>query len=172
MGNNPAQHHFGIGDNYPLYFVSWDDIQGFEERLEEGFRLPSEAEWEYACRAGHDETRFLWGNNNDQLGDYAWYVHNSDSRTHEVGQKEPNPWGLHDIHGNVYEWCEDVWHDDYNGAPDDGEAWMQGGGQNFCLLRGGSWTDLPSNCRSANRSRDERDTRLPIIGFRLVWSRD
>ena len=111
MGDNPS--HFTGDDNLPVELVSWDDVQSFITKLndKEGttkYRLPSEAEWEYACRAG-TTTRYSFGDNESELSDYAWYWDNSDSQTHPVGQKRANPWGLSDMHGNVWEWVQDCW---------------------------------------------------------------
>ena len=108
MGNNPS---YFKGDNRPVEKVSWDDCQEFirELNLQEGgnkYRLPTEAEWEYTCRAG-TTTRFCFGDSESRLGDYAWYSSNSSSKTHPVSRKKPNVWGLYDMHGNVWEWCED-----------------------------------------------------------------
>ena len=169
MDNNPA-HDYGVGDDHPVYYVSWNDIQGFEERLEEGFRLPSEAEWEYACRAG-SETRFYWGddNNYNEIGDYAVYRDNDPNGTAEVGTKRPNAWGLHDMSGNVYEWCEDWYHGNYNGAPDNGDSWVDDG--SYRVLRGGSWSRNPSRCRSAYRIGDYPGNGHGYVGFRLVLVR-
>ena len=169
MDNNPA-HDYGVGDNYPVYFVSWDDIQEFEAALDNSFRLPSEAEWEYACRAG-TETRFYWGDDPDydEIGDYAWYTSNSNSQTHDVGQKRPNAFGLYDMSGNVWEWCEDWYHNSYEGAPDDGSAWDDDG--SYRVLRGGSWLNNPWGCRSAARHRYLPGTRDRNNGFRLVLVR-
>ena len=168
MGSNPARN-YGVGDNYPVYYVSWDDIQDFESSLDHGYRLPSESEWEYACRAD-TQTRFYWGDdaNYSEIGTYAWYSSNSSSRTHPVGEKEPNVWGLHDMSGNVWEWCEDVWHSDYNGAPENGGSWTTGGDQGRRVLRGGSWNNNVRYCRSADRYWGNYDNRFNNYGFRLV----
>ena len=126
MGSNPPVK----GDDLPVESVSWKDVQEFITKLNkmeatDKYRLPSEAEWEYACRAG-TTTRFYFGDDESKLGDYAWYVENSGSKTHPVGQKGANPWDLYDMHGNVLEWVQDKWHSDYNGAPSDGSAWEDG----------------------------------------------
>ena len=169
MHNNPGEaeygNSYGVGDNFPVYYISWNDIQQFEARINEGFRLPSESEWEYSCRAGTN-TRYYWGNDFD--GEYAWYDANAGGRTHEVGTRQPNAWGLYDMSGNVREWCEDWHHGNYNGAPVDGSAWVAGGGQSR-LLRGGAWEFNASYCRSAKRSRHSPGDRSRGYGFRLVF---
>ena len=106
--------------------VSWQDAIEFCKRLSHHYnkakyRLPSETEWEYACRAG-TTTKFFFGDNELDLGKYAWFEGNSKKKLHPVGQKPPNPFGLYDIHGNVLEWCQDCWHSDYKNAPTDGSA--------------------------------------------------
>jgi formylglycine-generating enzyme required for sulfatase activity len=160
------------------------------------YRLPTEAEWEYACRAG-TTTRFYFGDDASKLGDYGWYGNNSgkqvidaariwqevgmdwdkyqkrlianSNQTHPVGQKKPNAWGLYDMSGNVWEWCEDSWHDNYIGAPTDGSAWLKNGNDNRSPFRGGSWGSLPNYCRSAIRIDDyRRDNRNFNVGFRVV----
>jgi formylglycine-generating enzyme required for sulfatase activity len=170
MGSNPASG-YGVGDDYPVYNVSWDGIQEFESALHDSFRLPSESEWEYACRAG-TATRFYWGDDIDysEIGTYAWYAGNSGNSTHSVGRKIANAWGLHDMIANVGEWCEDWYHDSYNGAPIDGSAWGQGSSP-YRVLRGNSW-NYGSNwdCRSAFRIRFNSDFRLIHFGFRVVAS--
>ena len=169
-GSNPS---YFDGDNRPVETVSWDNIhEDFLSQIENGFRLPSESEWEYACRAETD-TRFYWGDDSDhdEIGDYAWYTSNSNSQTHDVGQKRPNTFGLYDMSGNVWEWCEDVWHGNYNGAPADGSDWTQGGAQHYRVLRSGSWSDNPWHCRSALRSRNSPSHRTSSYGFRLVLVR-
>ena len=170
MGDNPSRFK---SDNLPVECVSWDDVQDFIRKLnrKEGtdkYRLPSEAEWEYACRAG-TTTRYSFGDGESKLGDYAWYRDNSDYQTHLVGQKKPNPWGLYDMHGNVWEWVQDCWHGNYNGAPDDGSAWAE---YYSCLrvARGGGWRSDLRCCRSATRIwPDALDVCFGAkIGFRLV----
>jgi len=141
MGENPSRFE-DCGGDCPVEEVSWEDCQAFCRKLStrtgREVRLPSEAEWEYACRAG-TTTRFSFGDSDSLLARYAWFYNNSNSKTHAVGEKSPNAWGLYDMHGNVWEWCEDVWHDNYEGAPTDGSAWTSGGDQSRRVLRGGSW---------------------------------
>ena len=171
MGNNPS--HFKNNPQNPVEQVSWDDAQAFCQKLSQitgkTYRLPTEAEWEYACRAG-TTTRYYFGDDANQLGDYAWGGENSNGTTHPVGQKKPNGWGLYDMSGNVWEWCEDDWHDSYAGAPDDGTAWIDNDNcsQSEKCLRGGSWFSNPINCRSANRFRDNPDLHGSNIGFRVA----
>jgi formylglycine-generating enzyme required for sulfatase activity len=147
----------------PVVGVSWDEARAFCEWA--GGWLPTEAEWEYACRAG-TTTEYSFGDDAEQLDEYAWYDKNSSSQTQPVGAKKPKPWGLHDMHGNVWEWCQDVWHDNYEGAPTDGSAW--GGEGTYRVLRGGSWLDYARNCRCASRSGWEPGGRSRNLGFRLV----
>jgi formylglycine-generating enzyme required for sulfatase activity len=139
------------------------------ERLSEGtgYRLPTEAEWEYCARAG-TTTRYWFGDDASQLGEHAWFGSNSGSRTHPVAEKGANPWGLYDMHGLVWEWCEDVWHGSYQGAPTDGSAWLTGGEPGRRVLRGGALDDEARICRSANRFRLEPGDRNCFIGFRVV----
>ena len=172
MGTNPSR--FKGNPQNPVEYVSWSDAQAFCERLSEltgqKYRLPTEAEWEYACRAG-TKTRFNFGNDDSQLGDYAWFKGNSDNETHPVGQKKPNPWGLYDMHGNVLEWCEDGWHENHENAPTDGTAWNDNHSQNnFMVIRGGSWGSYPRYCRSAYRN--GIDDRYVNYGFRVVSPQD
>jgi formylglycine-generating enzyme required for sulfatase activity len=127
------------------------------------YRLPSEAEWEYAVRAG-TTTRYSFGDSESKLGDYAWYYGNSDGKTHPVGQKKPNSWELYDMHGNVWEWVQDGWHDSYDRAPTDGSAWEGDGAAR--VFRGGGWSDRARLCRSALRSPDAR--RAYDLGFRIL----
>ena len=124
--------------------MSWNDAQEFIGRLNargggNRYRLPSEAEWEYAARAGTTGDRY---GSVDAIG---WHNDNSGRRTHPVGQKAPNGWGLHDMLGNVWEWVEDCWHNGYGGAPTDGTAWTTGGDCNRRVLRGGSWELHPED---------------------------
>ena len=159
------------GSERPVERVSWEDVQEFCRRLSEQtgleFRLPTEAEWEYAARAG-TTTEYSFGDDEKMLGDYAWFDKNSGSSTHDVGQKLPNQFGLYDMHGNVWEWCEDNWHENYEGAPSDGSAWLSGGDSTRRVVRGGSWLNYSFNCRSAFRYWDRPDYRVYVFGLRLV----
>jgi formylglycine-generating enzyme required for sulfatase activity len=147
MGNNPSQFKKN-SMNCPVESVSWQDAVDFCQKLSQilgkTVRLPSEAQWEYSCQAGNNgkvlPARYCFGNDVNQLRNYAWYDKNSGGRTHPVGKKLPNQWGLYDMHGNVWEWCEDFWHSSYNNAPLDGSAWIEDGEKNERVLRGGSWS--------------------------------
>ena len=166
MGSNPSNFK-DCGGNCPVENVSWDDAQNFINKLNargDGFsyRLPTEAEWEYACRAG------TTGDYAGDLDAMAWYEKNSGSKNHAVGTKLPNAFGLFDMHGNVWEWCQDWYHNSYNGAPTDGSAWLSGREQTSRVLRGGSSGDVGGNLRSADRSDDAPDDRVGGIGFRVV----
>jgi formylglycine-generating enzyme required for sulfatase activity len=170
MGDNPA-HDFGVGNDYPVYFVSWDQIQTFEAVLDNVFRLPSEAEWEYTCRAG-TVTRFYWGNdpNDSQIDDYAWYSEISENQTHSVGQLRPNYWGLYDMSGNILEWTEDGHSVNYEGAPNDGSPWNEE--SEWSMVRGGFWDAGSGNCIFSWRAGDARNDPVNYIGFRLVRDAD
>jgi formylglycine-generating enzyme required for sulfatase activity len=174
----PAPAHFK-GANLPVEQVSWNDAMEFCARLlkktEREYRLPSEAEWEYACRA-RTTTPFHFGPTlTTNLANYNGnYSYGSGPKgeyrqtTTAVGSFSPNAFGLFDMHGNVWEWCLDHWHENYNGAPTDGSAWIAGGESDRRLLRGGSWLNFPRLCRSASRYRNAPDNRNHVIGFRLV----
>ncbi|MFZ4703563.1 MAG: formylglycine-generating enzyme family protein, partial [Candidatus Methylumidiphilus sp.] len=150
----------------PVVGISWDDAQKFCAWA--GGRLPTEAEWEYACRAG-TATQFHWGDDEGKAADYAWYGDDWEKgSTHAVGEKLPNPWGLYDMTGNVWEWGQDIWHENYQGSPGDGLAWMLTGDENRGVIRGGSWINLPAYLRSAYRGRFNRDIRYGNLGFRLA----
>ena len=176
------------GSNRPVETVSWDDAVGFCQSLSEltdqEFRLPSEAEWEYACRAG-TTTPFYFGET--ITTDYANY-RGTDwnyggtvypgaygqgpkgifrEQTTEVGSFPPNAFGLYDLHGNVWEWCQDDWHDNYQDAPNDGSAWVLSK-SSYKVLRGGSWDLNPNYCRSAFRLINTRVDRNVSLGFRVV----
>jgi len=170
MGTN-ASGFSKCGYDCPVENVSWDDIQQFIAALNhktgKKYRLPSEAEWEYAARAG-STTEWGFGDDESRLGNYAWYRQNSGSKTQAVGQKLPNAFGLFDMHGNVWEWTEDCWHETFAGAPTDGSSWATGCSGNYRVLRGGSWDNFPSGLRSAERYRYHPDNRYSIIGFRLA----
>ena len=129
-----------------------------------GYRLPSEAEWEYCARAG-TTTEYSFGDDAAELGDYAWFGDNSGNRTHPVGEKRPNPWKLYDMGGLVREWCEDVAHYSYDGAPKDASVW---GDQSRRICRGGSWDSPPWICRCAARAFAPPHDAVEVIGFRVV----
>ncbi|HKK78821.1 MAG TPA: formylglycine-generating enzyme family protein, partial [Phaeodactylibacter sp.] len=132
-----------------------------------GFRLPTEAEWEYAARGGRKSKGYEYAGSND-LDEVGWYTSNSDGQTHAVAQKLPNEeLGLYDMSGDVWEWCADHWHDNYNNAPNDGRAWLEGGSGRR-VLRGGSWLDHAWYARVADRGRVITDSRGSNIGFRLA----
>jgi len=174
----PAPSHFK-GADLPVEQVSWNDTVEFCARLskETGreYRLPSEAEWEYACRAG-TTTPFHFGSTlTTNLANYdGTYTYGSGSKGEyrrqpkAVGSFSPNAFGLYDLHGNVWEWCLDYSHDNYQGAPSDGSAWIFGGDANAPLLRGGSWNSNPASCRSAYRAWDGPGNRRNFFGFRVV----
>jgi formylglycine-generating enzyme required for sulfatase activity len=171
MGSNPSGFS-NCGNDCPVEQVSWHDIQQFIQRLNamtgKTYRLPSEAEWEYAASAG-STGRWSFGDNEGQLGQHAWFVANSGGSTQRVAQKQLNAFGLYDMHGNVWEWVEDCYHQNYNGAPTDGSAWTTGCGGGFRVLRGGSWINVPAILRSANRGRAPPGSRFSIdVGFRLA----
>jgi formylglycine-generating enzyme required for sulfatase activity len=198
---SPSYHR---GEDNPVEQITWYEAQEFCARLSrltgENYRLPSEAEWEYACRAGTN-TEYYFGDDPSQLDDYGWYGNNSgdhiidadsilkevnqdgsqylqrlrqnNNGTHPAGKKLPNDWGLYDMHGNVWEWCADDWHDSYEGAPIDTQIWIKDiKDHEDCegikkLLRGGSWNYLVLDCRSAYRF--NFNTRKHFyIGFRVV----
>jgi len=169
MGNNPSSFK---DEDCPVEMVSWDDVQEFVKRINEKegadkYRLPSEAEWEYACRAG-TQTRYSFGSDESKLDEYSWYIDNSDYKTHPFGQKKPNDWGLYDMHGNVLEWVQDKWHENYKNAPSDGSAWEDGKDDSFRANRGGGWGDNVGNCRSASRDGYYPGGSNFGLGFRLL----
>ena len=175
MGTNPS---YFKGDDLPVERVSWYDAVQFCERLTrikgKRCRLPTEAEWEYACRAG-SQTRFYFGDDLCNLDEYAWRFHNSNWRTHPVGQKKPNAFRLYDMHGNVKEWCSDWYYDDdyYRKAPLADPAGPDRG--MFRVLRGGSWSDgSPGSyfCRCDTHGRTYPDMRINNTGFRVVMEAD
>ena len=158
-------------ENHPVTYISWDDAVEYcswlnEQQKEYIYRLPTEAEWEYACRAG-TTTKWSFGDDEEKLEDYAWYRKNSDSSTHEVGKKNKNDFDLYDMHGNVCEWCQDDY-DNYKNTPRDGTAHKLGKEEKGKVLRGGSWDNLVYNTSSANRIRSSLPLRDDNVGFRLL----
>jgi len=170
MGSNPSRFT-ACGPECPVENVSWDEVQQFIVKLNQKtgqkYRLPSEAEWEYAARAG-TTTEWSFGNDESKLGNYAWYGENSESETQAVGHKLPNAFGIFDMHGNVWEWTQDCWHQNYAGAPTDGSAWTTGCSFNYRVLRGGSWSSNPADLRSAIRCWYYPVSRNISSGFRLA----
>ena len=176
MGKNPAYfNEKKLGKDtqrHPVEQVSWNNIQNFLAELNKNisqhpFRLPSEAEWEYAARA-ETETVYSFGDDLKDMAAYAWYRDNSEGSSQPVGQLQPNNWGLYDMHGNVWEWCADFSHKNYEGAPSDGRVWENGGDTTVRILRGGSWGSHPWGLRSANRLRNKPNYKNNSIGFRLA----
>ena len=172
MGINPSE--FKGADN-PVETVNWDDAVEFCRRLSELpaekkagnlYRLPTEAEWEYACRAG-TTTKYSFGDDESDFGEYGWYRENSGITTHPVGSKLPNAWGLYDMHGNVYEWCQDR-HGDYpSGSVTDPTGPAVG---SYRVYRGGSWNFTAVRCRSAFRTWIIPSSRYLYRGFRVCLS--
>ena len=179
MGENPSYFRGdkvqGDSSSHPVEEVSWEDAVEFCERLSElpeekkaglVYRLPTEAEWEYACRAG-SKTAFSFGDESGSLGDFAWFRDNSELKTQSVGEKKPNAWGLYDMHGNVWEWCSD-WFGKYPGKAVSDPAGPEKGSDR--VLRGGSWHYEAAYFRSAYRHRDLPSFRDDDIGFRVALS--
>lgn len=170
MGSNPS-YFSQCGDNCPVEQVSWDNIQQYLNKLNQmtgqKYRLASEAEWEYAARAG-SLGKWSFGDDKGALGQHAWFFANSYGRTQPVGQKQANALGLHDMHGNVSEWVQDVWHDNYAGAPTDESAWVTGGEPWRRVLRGGDWLTAPDSLRSAHRFGISPDYWGSRTGFRIA----
>lgn len=167
MGNNPSTFK---GDDLPVEQVSWNDVQEFIKRLNENehvnkYRLPAEEQWEYAARA---QTKMMYslGDNVSKLGDYAWYMANSEGTTHEVGLKKPNPFGIYDMQGNVFEWVQDSYYDSYKLVPKDASVGEYV--SSIRVFRGGSWISNAASCRLANREDNDQATRASNLGFRLV----
>ena len=172
MGTNPS--HFK-GARLPVESVSWDDGVAFCRKLsaQEGrtYRLPTEAEWEYSCRAG-SKSKWCFGDEESKLKEYAWYCDNSNGTTHPVGEKKPNTWGLYDMHGNVWEWCSDYWDENYY-EQFRGKIAVDPTGPtagSFRVLRGGSWIGGAGYCRSACRYGSTPGYRGSDLGFRVACS--
>ncbi|MCC5840733.1 MAG: SUMF1/EgtB/PvdO family nonheme iron enzyme, partial [Opitutales bacterium] len=174
-GRNPAR--FRGSDQLPIESISWEEALDFCAKLSKkvltgctsphGFRLPTEAQWEYACRAGSQD-QFSFGDDDTQLGHHAWYAGNSKRRTHPVGSKRANPWGFHDMNGNVWEWCMD-WHADLPDRPLVDWIGPSTGQDRVC--RGGAWNSGTEACRSSSRQASNPKHRSPFIGFRVALSR-
>lgn len=167
MGENPSGTH---GDRLPVENVSWEEAQEFARRLSQRtgktYRLPTEAEWEYAARAGSTQT-FPFGDDPARLPQHAWFRENSEGHSHPVGSREPNAFGLHDMLGNVWERTEDCWRPHYEDAPTDGSA-RTDGDCDLRVVRGGSWVNLPQFLRPAARFRYSTTSRYEFVGLRIA----
>jgi formylglycine-generating enzyme required for sulfatase activity len=175
VGSNPSRWK---GPRNSVEMVTWDDAQEFclkattmlrERKLiaaTEEVRLPSEAEWEYACRAG-TTTAYCFGDKAAALTDYAWFDGNAKGNDPPVGKKKPNAWGLYDMHGYVWEWCADAWSNSHTGAAADGKARVDRR-EKKRVIRGGAWTENASACRSASRAGRDRTSASDAVGFRCV----
>jgi len=180
MGTEPwsGYTYMKEGANYAASYLSWEDAVEFCKKLSSRdgrtYSLPTEAQWEYACRAG-TATAYCFGNSSSSLGTYAWYYGNAsdvdEEYAHEVGQKRPNAWGLYDMHGNVWEWCQD-WYDNdyYENSPGSDPRGPSSGSRR--VFRGGSWRLNPRYCRSAYRYSDSPENRNFILGFRVTIAAD
>lgn len=170
-GSNPSK--FSSKDNHPVESVTWEEARQFCQLLsaktQEIVCLPSEAQWEYACRAG-SSSDYYFGDQEAQLSNYGWYGESVETgSTHPVGMKSPNPWGLFDLYGNVWEWCEDEWHYNYHNAPDTCIAWQDNNINGVLrVARGGSWVSTADSCGSAYRERYPALIRDFSIGFRVI----
>ena len=167
MGNNPSSFK---GPKNPVDTVSWDDCQQFLKKLNDKapggrWSLPTEAQWEYACRAGSN-TLYCFGDGATGLGEYAWHDKNANGTTHAVGEKKPNAWGLYDMHGNVWEWCAD-WFDPgyYKESPVDDPPGPAS--DSFHVIRDGGWNDVAKDCQSATRNFNRPQYRGNNLGLRV-----
>jgi formylglycine-generating enzyme required for sulfatase activity len=168
------------GADRPVDSLTWDQAVTFLDQLnrklertgDRALRLPSEVEWEYACRAGTD-TQYSFVDSEAQLPEHGWFTVNGGGATHPVAQLTPNPWGLFDMHGNVWQWVQDPWNGDYRHTPQDGRPAREGGGLfgNKHVLRGGAWYVNALWCPSRTRARVSPDLRFGSTGFRVAASR-
>jgi len=156
------------GDDFPVTGVSWEDCQSFCQKA--GLALPTEAQWEYACRTG-TTTLYHSGDTEEDLARVAWYSGNGGDSTHPVGEKKPNDFGLHDMHGNIAEWCEDVFDEKFFSTPGaQKKNPVCTSGSEDRVVRGGCWASPDLECRSAWRDRSDPSDRHSIVGFRPAWS--
>ena len=165
----PAPSNFK-GDDLPVERVNWHQVTEFCQRLSakssKNYHLPSEAQWEYACRSETDTAYHFGDQLTEEVANYVGMV----GQTTPVGQYPVNRWGLCDMHGNVLEWCQDYWHSNYAGAPTDGSAWLESGESGSRVCRGGSWDDVPRHCRSACRDLNVPSNISYHFGFRVCCS--
>lgn len=175
MGKNPSRWK---GKRNSVEMMSWDEANDFCKKVtaelrqkkligdKKVIRLPSEAEWEYACRAG-TTTAYSFGDDVKQLGDFAWFNGNAKGNDPPVGAKKPNPWELYDMHGYVWEWCADAWHPSYEGAPADASVWDAKDAKER-VIRGGAWSAPAEAAQSAFRFKAKTEAKSDGIGFRCV----
>jgi formylglycine-generating enzyme required for sulfatase activity len=175
MGKNPAKW---LGLRNSVEMLDWKEANEFCEKVtkllrerkliagDEQIRLPSEAEWEYSCRAG-TTTKWSWGDDVKEIDKYCWYKVNAPGNDPPVGVKAPNPWGLYDMHGYIWEWCLDAWAPSYEKTPADGSAHTEKLATDH-VLRGGGYSDPAEACRSAYRHYVPTSTKSDTIGFRCV----
>jgi formylglycine-generating enzyme required for sulfatase activity len=180
MGSNPSKWK---GPRNSVEMLSFDEALAFCRKATElmraaklitpqqVIRLPSEAEWEYVARAG-STTKYSFGDDAGQLGQYGWFNGNAAGNDPPVGAKKANPWGLYDVHGYLWEWCADHWHDSYAGAPQDGSAWISGGDATRRVLRGGSWQDKADRLTSTARRSAPKELRGAEVGLRCVLAEE
>ena len=170
MNNNPSNFK---ELKRPVEQVSWNDTQDFLKKLNEvtgkDYRLPTEAEWEFAARGGIHSEEYIYAGS-DRLTEVGWYRENSGRETHPVGKKSANELGIYDMSGNVWEWVEDQWHDDYQDAPTDGSAWVDADQGAYRVCRGGSWLRNARYCRVSFRDFNSPGFRGNSLGFRLALS--
>jgi formylglycine-generating enzyme required for sulfatase activity len=160
------------GDDDPVVDVTWENAKAYcawlSNKSGRAVRLPSEAEWECACRAGSGNEH-TFGNDSSELSNHAWHTSNSNGRARETATKRPNRWGLHDLHGNVMEWCADTWTDSYDDADAQGSPWVENGSR-IRVVRNGCWLYPGSFCRSARRSWGRQNSSFKSLGFRPAFS--
>ena len=179
VGNNPSEWK---GVRNSVEKLSFDEAVEFCQKItvsmrvakliaaDEVIRLPSEAEWEYVARAG-TTTRYSFGDDVSELGQFGWFTGNAKGNDPPVGAKQPNAWGLYDVHGYLWEWCSDTWHDDYRDAPTDGSRWATGGDTTRRVARSGSWKDPAEKLTSSFRRPLPKETLDSAVGLRCVLSK-
>ena len=170
MGDNPSGFK-DCGDDCPIENVSWDDVKGFIEKLRDKtgkrYRLPTEAEWEYAARSGGMGAKWSGTNDVNKLTEYAWYADNAATKTHPVGQKKPNSLGIYDMSGNVSEWVMDRYDEKYyKQSPKENPRGPASGG--YRVLRGGIFYDIARHTRTTSRDEYPQTYRISCVGFRLL----
>jgi formylglycine-generating enzyme required for sulfatase activity len=160
---------WGRGDR-PVVLVNWEEAKGYAAWLKrmtgKDYRLLSETEWEYAARTGN-QGRWSFGDDEHQVHDYAWFRGNSSDQIHPVAKKKPSAFGLYDMHGNVWQWVEDCYHNSYQGAPSNGSQWVEGCSEDKRVVRGGSWFSAADYVRSALRYRHSSYSHVDNVGFRV-----